>query len=500
MSKRASGILASGIALNRDASVPLHRQLYEGLRAAILTGHGAGTRLPSTRTLAAELGISRNTVSEAFAQLLAEGYVEGRPGAGTFVSRELPAHPSGVVHSSVVVENENRQAVPQVSHRARALAAAAADFAKMRSAGEGKIIPFQMAIPDLELFPTGLWGRLVARHGHDMQPWLRGFLPPAGHFPLRQAIARYLGTARGVRCTPEQIFVTGGSQQGLSLACQVLLNPGDTVWMEDPGYRGARAALLGAEANIAPVPVDAEGLSVVAGVSRASHARMAMVTPAHQFPLGLVMSLRRRLDLLEWAHGSDGWILEDDYDSEFRYRGRPLGALQGLDEGQRVLYTGTFSKVLFPALRLGYLVVPLPLVETFSAAAFTVGAPPPILEQLVLTDFLVEGHFERHLRRMRRLYGERQEAVLQAASEHLHGLLQLHPDDVGMHLVGWLPEGVDDRVVAQRASKQGVRALPLSANRMEAGGRGGLLLGYAGFPIPALHTAIRQLASVLATQ
>jgi GntR family transcriptional regulator/MocR family aminotransferase len=354
-----------------------------------------------------------------------------------------------------------------------------------------------MALPDLEAFPARTWGSLVARHGYHMQPWLRGFLPPAGYPPLRQAIARYLSTARGVRCIPEQVFITGGSQQGLALTGQVLLNPGDAVWMEDPGYRGAQAALQSAEARIVPVPVDAEGLSVAEGVRRAPNARLAYVTPSHQFPLGMAMSLRRRLDLLEWAHRTGGWILEDDYDSEFRYRGRPLTALQGLDEGQRVLYTGTFSKVLFPALRLGYLVVPQPLTQAFGAAAFTVGAPPPILEQLVLTDFLTEGHFERHLRRMRRLYAERQEAVLQAAAVHLNGMLELQPDEVGMHLVGWLPEGADDRAVSERAIAQEVRAQPLSNHRIEPGGRGGLLLGYAGFPIPALQAAIRTLAETL---
>jgi len=310
---------------------------------------------------------------------------------------------------------------------------------------------------------------------------LLGYGEPAGHRPLRQAIAAYLGAARAVRCSWEQIVVVSGSQQALDLAARVLLDPGDEAWVEDPGYAGARAALAGSGARVVPVQVDEEGLDVAAGETAAPGARLACVTPSHQYPSGVTMSLERRLALLEWADRAGAWVVEDDYDSEYRYSGRPLEALQGLDPSGDVVYVGTFSKVLSPGLRLGYLLAPPDLTGAFVAAREFTDRHPPQVEQAVLADFMAEGHFGRHVRRMRSLYAERRAALLESAERELAGLLDVVPAEAGMHLVGLLPEGEDDREASRRAAAAGVEAPPLSAFSQAPSRAGGLVLGYAAF-------------------
>ncbi|MCA1647250.1 MAG: PLP-dependent aminotransferase family protein, partial [Chloroflexi bacterium] len=315
--------------------------------------------------------------------------------------------------------------------------------------------------------------------------------------PLREAIASYLGAVRAVRCSPEQVIVVGGSQQALDLAARVLLDPGNTVWFEEPGYLGARAALRGAGAQVIPVPVDEDGLDVGAGEAMASAARMAYVTPSHQYPLGVTMSLSRRLALLAWATRADAWILEDDYDSEFRYAGRPLAALQGLDTSARVIYIGTFSKTLLPSLRLGYLVVPPDLVDAFTSARAVVDRQSPLLDQAVLCDFITEGHFSRHIRRMRQLYAERQRLLLEAAGRELAGLIDLGPESAGLHLVGRLPAGVNDQAASRAAYGRGVDAVALSATYFGPTSASGLLLGYAAYSGKEIMTGARELARAL---
>jgi len=296
---------------------------------------------------------------------------------------------------------------------------------------------------------------------------------------------------------PEQVIVVSGSQQALDLAARVLLDPGDRVWVEDPGYMGARGALSGAGARLVPVPVDGEGLGVAVGVAREPDARLACVTPSHQYPLGVTMSLGRRLELLGWANRSGAWVVEDDYDSEYRYTGCPLEALQGLDSEGRVLYIGTFSKVLFPALRLGYLVVPSDLIDAFVSARELTDRHPPTVDQAILAGFIAEGHFMRHLRRMRALYAERQAALIEEAARELPGLLDVNPAAAGMHLVGWLPEGADDREASRRAADLGVEAPPVSLYGSVSGGRGGLMLGYAAVGDREMRGGVRRLASAL---
>jgi GntR family transcriptional regulator / MocR family aminotransferase len=349
--------------------------------------------------------------------------------------------------------------------------------------------------PALNQFPRQLWQRLLVRSWREGGEALLSY--GEDYAPLRQAIAAYLGPARGVWCTADQVILVAGAQQGLDLAARVLLAPGQTAWIEDPGYPGARGALLTAGIQPVPVPVDAEGLDIVAGVAHHAGATLAYVTPSRQFPLGMTMSLRRRLELLAWATQARAWIIEDDYDSEYRYTGRPLASLQGLDRDTRVIYVGTFSKVLFPALRLAYLVVPAALVEAFTTMRTLVSRHPPLLEQHVLAAFLAEGHFARHLRRMRALYARRQQALVDAARRELGGLLHVPPADAGMHLVGWLPEGMDDDAVSRRAAAQGIAATPLSAYALAARVPPGLVLGYTGLNEQTINQSIRLLAGAL---
>lgn len=477
--------------LNPKASSPLHRQLFETLRAAILDGRlGAGARLPSTRDLARELGVSRNTVMNAYDQLVAEGFLDGRTGAGTFVSETMPGE---LIRARARRLPESRLGEnPELSRRGSLLAGA-----PIRDAGPAgpAIRPFRSGVPALDAFPTETWARLAGRSWRSAPAGHLGYGHAAGHPELRRQIAAYLRLSRGVRCTEEQVIVVSGSQQAFDLTARLLLDPGDVVWMEDPGYAGVRGALLGAGIRIAPVPVDAEGLDVAAGVRIAPEARLVSVTPSHQYPMGVTMSLSRRLALLEWASQAGAWILEDDYDAEFRYSGRALEALQGLDDEGLVIYAGTFSKVLAPALRLGYLVVPPGLVEAFATAREVADRHAPTMEQAVLADFMAEGHFARHLRRMRTLYAERQAALIAAARELPAGLIEVRPAEAGLHVVGWLPPGRDGTEVAQRAAATGVDVHPFIAPGDPP--RHGLMLGYAPYTAEDIRASMARLAGVL---
>jgi GntR family transcriptional regulator/MocR family aminotransferase len=412
------------LALDRGAPEALQRQLYGQVREAVLAGRLApGTRLPSTRTLAGELACSRNTVLGAFEQLIAEGYLECRPGSGSYVSRVLPETLLARRADGAMISGGVRGSDGGTSSKAAADSDAGlahgerAPFGAGVSPGAEGLRPFAPGVPDLRLFPFDIWGRLLGRI------WRRpGFdlllpAPPGGHPPLRDAIAAYLRGLRSVACAPEQVFITAGAQPALDLVARVLLSPGDAVWIEEPGYPGLRGPLRHAGARLVPVPLDAEGLSVAAGRARADHARLAVVAPSHQYPQGTTLSLARRLELLDWARERGSWLVEDDYDSEYRYAGRPLAALQGLDaertgpsDGGRVFYIGTFSKVLFPAIRLGYLVVPPGLVDAVARAREAIDAYPSAIVQPVLAAFMAEGHFAAHVRRMRTVYARRREA------------------------------------------------------------------------------------------
>ncbi len=489
------------LSLDPRSSTPLHRQLYDEIRAAVLAGRlSASARLPSTRALAADLAISRNTVAGAFDQLLAEGYIESRTGAGTFVAKELPEE---LLRVSAGARTPTGPGTPGPQLSKRGLMLASTPVAPVAPVGRDGVsaCAFRPGIPALDAFPRDLWGRIAARQYRQSKFDLFSYGDPAGHPPLRRAIAEYLRAARGVNCTWEQVIVTSGSQQALDLAARVLLDAGDTAWVEDPGYFGVRGAWTAAGVRCMPVPVDAEGLSVAQGELLAPHARMVYVSPSHQYPLGVTMSLARRMALLTWARRGSAWIAEDDYDSEFRYAGRPLAALQGLDTSGRVIYIGTFSKVLFPALRLGYMVVPDGTVDAFAGARALADRHPPGPSQALVAEFLVEGHFARHVRRMRTLYAERQAALISAAHREWDGLLEVSPADAGMHLVAWLPEGTSDREASSRAAAAGVSAPPLSAYCHAAVhgaiARPALLLGYSAVNARKIQEGARRLCAAM---
>ncbi len=496
MPKQARPTERPEIHLDPTLPEPLYKQLYGRLRAVILAGQvPRGARLPSTRTLATELGVSRTTTALAYEQLVLEGYLESRIGHGTIVSRQLPDGLVESPHSSGgKVQTEDRPTpLPRPVPRASVLDTVP-QLDRIEGSGSRAFVAGQ---PALDLFPYALWARLLARRARQSLREHAGYQPPAGYLPLREAIATHIGITRGVRCAPEQIIITSGAQGALDLVARTLLAPGDTAWIEDPGYFGARGALLAGEAHLVPVPVDAQGLVVAAGRERAPAARLAFVTPSHQFPTGVTMSLSRRLALLDWANEADAWVVEDDYDSEYRYGGRPLEALQGLDHAGRVLYVGTFSKVLFPSLRLGYLVAPTPLIDPLLQTRRFLDLHPPILEQMALADFLREGHYASHLRRTRHQIQRRRDCLHQELRRHLGGLLDVSLPEAGLELVGWLPRDKDDQRAVALAEAAGIIVVAISRQSLEPPPRGGLLLGFAGIDEEAIQRGVKTLADAL---
>jgi len=484
--------------LDPALTIPLYWQLYTNLRSAILAGRlKKGLKLPSTRALAEELNVSRNTVLNAYEQLLAEGYLESVEASGTFVASVLPeslATPLATLPK--LTHKPGPPAPPRLSKTGEVMRSAPAmqPPSPPTRHPDSEMRAFVTGTPALDAFPFELWSKIVGRQARHARGNALVYQDPAGYRPLREAIANHLTVTRRVRCTPDQIIIVAGSQGALDLVARLLLNPGDPVWMEDPGYLGARGALLAAGANIVPVPVDKDGLMVEAGIAKCPDARLAYLTPSHQFPLGVTLSLARRLAVLEWAKRANAYILEDDYDSEYRFAGRPLATLQGLDESNSVIYIGTFSKVLFPSLRLGYLILPPSLVDPFLAARRFIDIHPPLLEQATLTEFITEGHFNRHLRRMRGLYAERREALLDTLADLP---LELYASETGMHCMGWLLNGLDDLTVARAAAAQQVDVTPLSKYSLVPLARKGLLLGYACVDKPHILKAARRLAVAL---
>jgi GntR family transcriptional regulator/MocR family aminotransferase len=496
MPRRVQPIKRPEIRLDATSPMPLYKQLYERLRDAILTGQlERGARLPSTRTLASELGVARMTTALAYQQLLLEGYLESRVGQGTVVARSLPATLFNVQKES---KRKKRTDEGQASpiHLASCLRPLKDVSWPSRSEGQDGGT-FAGGEPGLEQFPYEVWARLIARRARQSVRTYAHYQPPAGYFPLREAIAAHIGITRGVRCTPEHIIMTAGSQGALDLAVRTLLSPGEAAWLENPGYFGARGALLAAGARLVPVPVDELGLMVEIGQKRCPEARLVSTTPSHQFPTGVTMSLARRMILLDWARQAGAWILEDDYDSEYRFRGRPLEALQALDHDGRVLYIGTFSKVLFPALRLGYLVAPPELIEPLLLMRRSLDMHLPILEQMALFDFLHEGHYARHLRRMLQHYRKLSELLHHELHTHLCSLLEIRTPEAGMQLVGWLPPGKDDQHAAELAAQVGIQVLPISRFSLEPLPRGGLVFGYAGMNEETIGPGVKRLAVAL---
>src|SRR5579863_6990105 len=492
--KRVSASFLPPISLDSSGETPMYRQLYEWFRRAIFVGQlRPGQRVPSTRSLAMELKVSRIPVSSAYEQLHGEGYFETFVGAGTCVARSIPAE--AFKPAARKPSDPSRQA-----SRGKAPRAISRRVALMRVPPQtwpNNLGAFRVSLPALDHFPVGIWSKLVNRHLRKQTRQLMAYGDAKGYMPFREAIAEYLGAFRAVRCEPAQILVTTGSQQGIQLSAQVLLNPNERVWFEEPGYPGARQALLAAGVDLVPVPVDKGGLNVPEGIRRARNAHAAYITPSHQYPSGVTMTAARRMLLLNWAARSGAWIIEDDYDSEYRLGGRPIASLQGLDTDARVIYVGTFSKVMFPALRLGYVVVPKDLVNAFANARDATDQFSSTLYQAVMTDFIREGHLARHIRRMRMLYVDRRAALVDEIRKQADGRLEVIGAEAGMHLVALLPEGVSDVAVAKKAAKIGISAMPLSYCYMKPAARGGLILGYGGVDARQIRDGMSKLRTCI---
>lgn len=483
---------------DKNSALPLYRQIYETVRRAILSGQmSAGTRLPSSRVLAKQLSVSRLTVVNAFEQLLAEGYTEGKTGAGTFVASKIPEDLLEI--SDRGRKNKTIANAPEkvkISKFAARLTETNTRISRFQNSTA--TVPFKNGLTAVTEFPFDVWEKIAVRVYRQARHKISGYGEAAGYRPLREAVAAHLASARGVHCDIEQIFITGGAQQALDLTARVLLETGDKVWIEDPCYQEALGVFRAVGAEVVPVAVDAEGFDLTrAEKAGGAAAKLVYITPSHQYPTGVTMSLARRLTLLEWARKNDSWIIEDDYNSEFRYSGRPLASLQNLDKQERVIYIGTFSKTIFPALRLGCMVVPRNLIEVFRAARNLCDCHSPIFEQATLADFIAEGYFARHLRRMRALYEKRQNVLVEEAEKYLGGLLKVSKAQSGMHLIGWLAEGFDDVKVAEKAFEHGLNLMPLSAYCIENKLPAGVILGYTGFDEKQIRHGVGKLKQVL---
>jgi GntR family transcriptional regulator/MocR family aminotransferase len=466
--------------------------LYRELRAGILEGRlKPGALLPSSRSLAAEYRIARGTVVGVFERLLSEGYLESGVGSGTAVNRKLPDDFFAAARTTVSPAGP----VVRGSLSKRGKRMAASPFT-VGIAGRG-VRAFRANEPSVTHFPTELWSRLGARRMRmaSREMLLRG--DTMGYRPLREAVAAHLGSTRGVICTADQVMIVSGTQQALDLVTRVVLDPGDLVWMEDPGYPGATAILQAVGAKLVPIPVDDKGIRVAEGIRRAPRARFAFVTPAHQFPLCVTLPLERRLQLLEWSRTAGSWIFEDDYDSEFRFAGRPLAAMQGLAPDGNVLFSGSFSKMLFPSLRMGFLVLPPHLVDPLREARSMVDRYGPTVDQAILCDFIVEGHFGQHLRRMRSIYAEHLDTLLTAGRKEWGDRLVLRPTDTGLQTVAWLASDMNDVTFARAAAGRGVEVVPLSSYRLRWKGTNGLQIGFASVGPAELLRGVGALASLL---
>ena len=470
----------------------MYVQLYDWFRSAIISGHlRAGQKVPSSRQLAAELKISRITVLSAFQQLHAEGYLEGTVGSGTYVAKSIPDHAVKLASGDAP-----RKLPANAQHGPRRVSKLGTKFLSSPGIPRG-FRAFQVGLPALDRFPKATWSRLLIRHSRQTKKELMAYGNPMGRLGCREAIAEYLNVVRGVRCQPAQIMIVTGSQQALDIAARVLLDPGDPAWIEEPAYPGAVRAFAAAGARLVPVRVDQEGLDVNRGIKRRPDARVAVVTPSHQFPLGMTLSATRRVLLLDWATRNGSWIVEDDYDNEYRFGIRPIASLQGLDKDERVIYVGTFSKVLFPSLRIGYLIIPNDLIPAFTGIRETSDIFPPPLHQEVLTDFIREGHLERHIRRMRMLYMERHDTLVAEIRKKLGADFEVATANAGTYLVMLLPKGFRDTALAEKAAQVDISTVPLSNCYQEEPRKQGLILGYGGVNRKQIRDGVSKLAAIL---
>ncbi|MCA0294875.1 MAG: PLP-dependent aminotransferase family protein [Actinobacteria bacterium] len=484
--KTTGGRLLAGIVVDRDSEMPIYRQLYLQVRGLILDGTlRSGTRLPSTRTLIAELAVSRATVVAAFEQLSAEGFLDARPGDGTYiaptwgepVTAARPGRPALAARGAIT----SARGAELFSH-------APSNWTPRESES---FVASQIAV---DAFPSRTWRRLLTHHASRADATMLGYCDPHGLRTLREAVADYLVDVRGLECHPGQVVITSGAQHALTVLALLLLGPGEPVLVEDPGHIAGRMAFQAQGCVVSGVPVDDEG---AVPPSAGTPGRLAYLTPSRQHPLGTIMSLARRAEWIAWAARENAWIVEDDGDSELRYRGRLLPTLFGLDLTRHVLYVGSFSKILSPSLRLGYVVLPEDLVDAFADASSVLSRPPATLLQAALADFVEDGHLHAHLRRMRQLYAARQDALHDALTAQLDGRLRAQPVDAGLHLIGWLDGDVDDQEVSAGLAAQGVYTYPLGDYRVERRMPPALLIGFGGTAAEQMPVAVSRMARAL---
>ncbi len=479
----------ANLSLDKNESMPLHRQLFLALRDNILSGViKPGTRLPSTRLLATDLNVSRNTILAAFDQLTAEGYLQSKVGAGSYISDQLP--------DDLLQSKPNPSDRSTVSRKLKLSSHAEAlrPFEKKSDNRQGDFSPGK---PELEQFPFDVWARLLAKHWRRPAKSYLVDNPVAGSAALREALSEHLAQTRAVKSTPEQVIVLSGSQQAIHLVIKAFANANDPILMEDPGFPGTRTSILAAGARAIPVPIDEQGFMLNEAINRAPQARLACLSPSHQYPLGPTMSLQRRLEILNWAKQEDKFLLEDDYDSEYRYTGRPISSLQGLDTDNRVFYVGSMSKVMFSGLRLGYLVVPEDLIDIFHALRRDIDGHSPATAEAALAEFISEGHLATHIRRMRTLYDLRQKRLLSLLHEHCSDFLTVAAQECGMHLIAFLKDTLSDIAIETRCRKEGLFLRALSRFYEAADAKNGLIIGFAGTSEKQMPQLVMKLSKIL---
>ena len=491
MVKAAKGALLATLEIDRNSGVPIYRQIEDFLRRMILNGAlPPGKKLPSTRELALELGVSRITIKSVYEQLISEGYVQGKTGAGTFVSEgldgETPVVPAINTTRKDYLDGNFSQTAEHISF-------------SQASARYGSILPFRPGVPALDKFPVKRWNKYLSRATtkSDIANFSYGDL--LGSEKLRASIARHLADSRGMKVDPKQILITSGAQQAFVLISYVLMNKNDTVWYENPGHIAGRDLLKIVGGDVSPVPIDKEGLNLPYAVLNFSKPKLIFTTPSHQQPLGITMSLQRRLTLLKYAHENASWVIEDDYDSEFRYRGRPLPALAALDKVGRVLYVGTFSKSLFPSVRIGYVVVPEILVDTFAKTRNIFGQTSSAITEEALSNFMDDGGFAEHIRKMRRLYRERRDILLDALKNHCSNILEPQQTDAGMHIIADIKNGMSDRLAHLELLNAGIDSLPLSIYYEGSVQRQALVLGFSGVQKKVIPKLVTRMGRVLSS-
>ena len=491
MGKITPQILVTFISIDKNSGATLHNQLYDQLKNGIYEGMlRSGERMPSSREMSAEFKISRNTVLQVFEQLTMEGFFEAKTGSGTFISKNIDKFSPAKNRSTQILQKpEHSSARPYGLNNA---------FKNHISAFE-PVLPFQQSVPLIPEFPFYSWERISASVLKEMHLLHLSYDDAQGYLPLRKALCDHLRISRSINCDQENMVIVNGTRQALHLTAEMLLNKGDQCWMEDPGYAGAKSAIQRFGGQICPVPIGKDGIDLDYAIQHYPKAKLAYITPSHQFPMGDTMALSERIKLLNWAKENQMWIVEDDYDSEFRYNSRPIPALQSMDTNGNVIYIGNLSKVLLPALRLGYMIFPSKaLARQFTTGKSAIDGQSNIINQAVISEFIRQGHFSRHIRRMRLLYKKAQDDLVSLINLHLPNMLRPAPVEAGMHLVAWLPAHVNAIAIANEALKEGIIISTLNQYSVKFDHPNGLILGFTGFPIADMEAAILVLKKILA--